>query len=285
MLSLQQLQFHYHKKRPLFTGLNLEITQGGIYGLLGRNGAGKTTLLKLIAGLRFPKEGSCRFLEEDSGKRLPSVLQEMFFLPEEFYAPAMSANVFAKRYAGFYPRFDHELFQHNLKEFGLDPDVKLTSQSYGQKKKALLSFAMATNCKLLLLDEPTNGLDIPSKSKFRKLLASSFNEEQVYLISTHQVRDLGNMLDPVIILDAGKIIFHQNMMNIAGKLHFEVVSNIQEDEDIIHSERVPGGYMVVSPNLNGFESEPEMEILFNTVIANPEKVQSIFQTPETHEAN
>lgn len=279
MIHLHQLHFGYgRKKKPLFEGLDLELSAGNIYGLLGRNGAGKTSLLKIMSGLLFPKSGTCTIMEHTPAHRTPRFLQELFFVPEEFFLPALSANTYAKRYASFYPRFDAERFQHYLHEFQLDPNTKMTGMSYGQKKKVLLSFALATNCRLLIFDEPTNGLDIPSKSQFRKLIAGSIDEDQTYLISTHQVRDLGNLLDPIIILDRGTILFQESLEHIGKRLTFEPVLQAREPEGVLHAERVPGGYMTVSENRHGIESEVDLEVLFNAIILHPEQIKGLFAT-------
>ena len=77
--------------------------------------------------------------------------------------------------------------------------------------KFIIAFALSSNCKLLLLDEPTNGLDIPSKAQFKKVLAGAISDEQTVIISTHQVRDIENLIDRVVVIDNGKEIFNQNI--------------------------------------------------------------------------
>ncbi len=213
MLNIEKLLFDYEGSDPLFAGLSLDVEAGKIYGLLGKNGVGKTTLLKLMTGLLFPHSGSCKMLNTDTRLRLPEILQEIYFIAEEFYVPNVTAEEYIKYYAPFYPNFDPEIFAHAAGEFELLPKKKLTKLSYGQKKKFLVAFGLAANCKLLLLDEPTNGLDIPSKSQFRKLLASSLTEDKTIVIATHQVRDLEQLIDTVVILEDGQIIYNQELFD------------------------------------------------------------------------
>jgi len=215
MINITNLTFAYPKKRELFSGIDLKIPAGRICGLLGKNGVGKTTLLRLMAGLLFPKSGHCSVENYNPEKRMPSFLQEIYFLPEEFYLPDLTIAQYLKSYAPFYPRFQYDTFLAYLKEFDLLLSEKLNELSHGQKKKALLSFALATDCKLLLLDEPSNGLDIPSKVQFRKLLAGALTEERIIILSTHQVRDLENLIDTVVILDNGRIIFQKTLEDFA----------------------------------------------------------------------
>lgn len=283
MLQINDLEFRYRRqKQPLFSDLNLTLESGNIYGLLGRNGAGKTSLLKILTGLLFPNEGTVSVLNQAPADRHPTLLQEIFFVPEEYHLPAISIEAFQKRMAPFYPKFSEADFVKYLDTFQLRPSARLTELSMGQKKKAILAFAMATNCRVLIFDEPTNGLDIPSKSQFRKLIAGSIEEDQIYLISTHQVRDLGNLMDPIVILDGGKILFHQSQETISEKLSFELMQQAREPEGVLHAERVPGGFMTLSPNHDGVDSVVDIEVLFNAIIQSPEHLQSIFTSSPQH---
>ncbi len=218
MLNIEKLLFGYKGTEPLFAGLSLDIEAGRIYGLLGKNGVGKTTLLKLMVGLLFPHSGSCKMLNTDTKLRIPEILREIYFIAEEFYVPNVTAEEYIKYYAPFYPNFDPKVFAYAADEFEILPNKKLTKLSYGQKKKFLVAFGLATNCKLLLLDEPTNGLDIPSKSQFRKLLASSLTEDKTIVIATHQVRDLEQLIDTVVILEDGQIIYNKELYDSAMNL-------------------------------------------------------------------
>ncbi|MEL7534475.1 MAG: ABC transporter ATP-binding protein [Bacteroidota bacterium] len=277
MIHIKDLQFAYRsQKKTLFADLDLDLKSGNIYGLLGRNGAGKTSLLKIMSGLLFAQSGQIKIMDYEPAYRQPAFLQELFFVPEEFVLPASSIANFQKQNAPFYPKFSEADFVKYLDTFQLEPSAKINTLSLGQKKKTLLSFAMATNCRFLIFDEPTNGLDIPSKSQFRKLLAGSIDDDQIYLISTHQVRDLSNLMDPIIILEQGKILFHQSQQAIAQRLSFELFQQAKEPEGVLHAERVPGGYLAMSENQYGEETIVDIELLFNAVIQAPEHIPALF---------
>lgn len=276
MIEFQNVNFYYKKRTPLFRELDLEIPAGNIYGLLGKNGAGKTSLLKLIGGLLFPKSGNIKAMGFTPAERFPAYLSDIFFMPEDLYIPAMKISTFAKIYAPFYPKFSNNEFERYLQDFEISLDQKLNGISQGQKKKAILSFGLATNSRLLILDEPTNGLDIPSKSLFRKVLAGAISDEQTCIISTHQVRDMGSLMDPIIILDGGKIIFNDSVEAIAQKLHFEVSYSRGEPRDVLYAERVLGGYMVIKENKYDEETEVDIEVFFNAMMANRAVIQPLF---------
>lgn len=266
MIDVQGLNFAYGKT-TLFQGLNLELKPGNIYGLLGKNGAGKTTLLRLVSGLLFADGGSISFFGRDPSKRKHSILSDIFFLAEDFHVPPISGNDYLCLYADFYPRFDREHFHSCLQEFSIPSDKKLTKLSFGQRKKFLLSFGLACGCRLLLLDEPTNGLDIPSKSIFRKLVASSWGEERIIVISTHQVRDMENLIDPIVIVDSGSIILNQSLDRIAEKVKMRFVRELPREETPLYTGQSMGGYLIVEENRGGEESSLDIEVLFNAVMA------------------
>lgn len=274
MINVKNLTFGYRRNSILFNQLNLQLSMGNIYGLLGKNGAGKTTLLKLITGLLYPSAGECLLFDVPAQDRLPHILADLYLIPEEFQLPAIRMNEFVKLHAPFYPKFDRELLQKYLDEFQVNSNVKLTSLSYGQKKKFLIAFGLATRTHLLILDEPTNGLDIPSKSQFRKIIASSMDEERCILISTHQVRDLASLIDNIIILESGKVIFHESTFDISNKLAFTQTKSL-EHLDVIYSEDVFGGKAVICKK-NGEETEIDLELLFNGVISNAQKINHEF---------
>ena len=284
MITINNLNFHYKKNKPLFSDLELSIAPGNICGLLGKNGAGKTTLLKLMSGLLYPKSGTLTVNGHNPEDRYPSFLSDLYIVPEEFFAPNMKIASFQKIYGAFYPKFSGSQFDQYLQEFELEKNNKINRLSYGQKKKVLLSFGMATNSSLMILDEPTNGLDIPSKSIFRKLLASSITDDKCFIISTHQVRDMINLIDPVIILENGKIIFNASIEEITNKLHFGMHFQESAASDALYAERTPGGYLAVTPNVTGEETEVDMEVLFNAVVSNKEKMQQLFKKEVHHDA-
>ncbi len=274
MVNIENLTFGYTRKQVLFNELNLSLYPGSIYGLLGKNGAGKTTLLRIIAGLSFPRSGSCLVMDQPSSKRIPDILENIYFIPEEYQLPPIAIGLYISLNAPFYKRFDREKLNWLLEEFQLNMKNKLHQLSYGQKKKFLLAFGLATNAKLMLMDEPTNGLDIPSKSQFRRVIAASMTEEQVLVISTHQVRDLENLIDPVIIIDQGKIIFNQSLENINSKLSFEM---IKEGARSLYSEEVFGGYSGILPNTAGKSTRLDLELLFNGVTTKQKEINEVFQ--------
>ena len=281
MITINNLSFKYGKKEIL-SDISMTLEAGKIYGLLGENGVGKTTLLKLVCGLQKPFSGNCTVHGENPFSRTPSFLSRLYYLPEdlEYIQLDMSAAQFAKLNAPFYPKFDYDKFQTILNEFSVDADKKLNKLSHGQTKKAAIAFALATNVDLLLMDEPSNGLDIPSKTLFRQVMAEYCLDTTCTVISTHQVRDLENLIDPIIILDNRAVLLNESLERISEKLYFGLHSSVPADA--LYSEPTLGGYLCVSENPGTGESRVNLEALFNTTMRNKEKIQKLFALNNEH---
>jgi len=263
MIDIKNLNFSYRKQHPLFERFSLEVQPGSIVGLLGKNGAGKTTLLNIIAGLLAAQKGEVRVNNFIPSQRKPAFIADVSVIPEEFSLPHIKIRQFVSASAPMYPNFDLEKLRTILSEFELDENASLNKLSHGQRKKFLIAFALASNCKLLLFDEPTNGLDIPSKSQFRKILVSSVSDEQIVLISTHQVKDINTIIDRIVIIDNGKTIFADEIENISRSFAFQTVADLQSAHDVLYSEKSFDGYHVISSNKDGDETDVDLELFFN----------------------
>ena len=262
MITIKDLGFAYGEKVVL-KNISMTLEEGRIYGLLGENGVGKTTLLTLLCGLKRPQAGS---IDTDGLKpfdRQPSLLSDQYYLSDEVPAMNMKAEEYAKNYGKFWENFDLGKFHEVMAVFENDPQQKMTHMSFGQLKKTYISFALACNTKHLYMDEPTNGLDIPSKSQFRKAVTKYTREDSIILISTHQVRDLENIIDPIIILDRQDVLLNATLEEISQKLYFDYSS--EKIEDALYCEMIPGGNIQVCLNQSGEDSKVNIEALFNTV--------------------
>ena len=274
MITIKNLDFSY-KNAAVFKNISLNFKRGNVYGLLGENGVGKTTLLKLICGLQHPTAGTCTIDEFVPSERNPYFLQNIFFLPEEVITDDTTPEKFVKKLGVFYPRYDHEYFLNLMNELEVDATKKFDTLSYGQKKKALLACALSLRTDYLLLDEPTNGLDIPSKALFRKVILQHCTDETTVIISTHQVKDVENLIDPIVILDHDEVLLNATFEEISSKLYFEY--GAEKSDDALYSEMMPGGYINVLPNNFEMESKVNVEALFNAVRNNKKKIKEIFE--------
>ena len=274
MIEIKDLAFSYGQFQVL-TQINLDLKEGCIYGLLGENGVGKTTLLTLLAGLKKPTNGSINVDGMDPFDRKPSFLSNIYYLSDEVPAMRMTATVFAQNYGQFWEKFSMDKFNEIMKIFDTNPDMRMDQMSYGQLKKAFISFALATSTRYLFMDEPTNGLDIPSKAQFRKAITKYTSDDSTLLISTHQARDLEAIIDPIIILDRRDVLLNATVEEISQKLYFDYSSDVQSDA--LYSEMIPGGCIQVVENKDGLESKVNIEALFNTTLNNKERIKNMFK--------
>ena len=274
MIEIRNLDFSY-KKTPVFSGINLSFPQGAIYGLLGENGVGKTTLLKIICGLQRPVQGTCTVDGLTSHDRLPEMLQRIVFLPDEVTLPDNSTpQKYVDELAPFYPNFAQGTFLHLMQELEVEPTRKFKEMSFGQQKKSLIAASLSLGTDYVLLDEPTNGLDIPSKAQFRSILSKIADEGKTIIISTHQVKDVENLIDPIVILSHNAVLLDASVQRITEKLCFEYGG--EPREDALYSEMLPGGSLNVVPNTTGEESLINIEALFNAVLRNKNTIHELF---------
>lgn len=283
MVEVKALDFGYGSK-PLFEHTNLALESGRIYGLLGQNGAGKSTLLRLLSGLLFPRSGAIAVANHEPARREPSFLADLFVLPENLNIPAVTDREYVRSLSPFYPKFDRECLARYLGELHVPRGRELTSLSLGQQKKFLLSFGLACNVSLLLLDEPTNGLDIPSKGLFRRLVAEALSDHQIFMISTHQVRDVEALIDQIIILHEGAVLFNRDVADVASNLRISRDRRRPEEEadGLLYSEPTVGGYATVWREQSEEDGQLDLEVLFNAVIASPETYRAMFETTGTN---
>ena len=251
MIKVENLSFTYPKsKHMVLHDFSFSLEAGRVYGLLGRNGAGKSTLLYLITGLLTPKKGKIMYHDINVRSRLPMTLQDMFLVPEEFELPSISLKKYIDLNAPFYPNFSKEDMYKYLHCFEMD------------------------------MDEPTNGLDIPGKSQFRKFMASGMTDNKTIVISTHQIRDIDKMLDSVMIMDESRVLLNESTVHICEKLCFKE----SDDRSLIDKAlfAVPSlhGNSLLLLNEHNEDSDINIELLFNAILAQPQKIANLFHAQE-----
>ena len=221
MINIQNIKFGYDSHQAVLDDFSLDFGQGGVYGLLGKNGTGKSTLLYLMMGLLRPQKGSITIDGTSASLRTPEVLSEMFLVPEEYDLPPISLRRYVCAIKPFYPRFSEETLAQCLQNFDMTSDINLGRLSMGQKKKVYMSVAIASNTRHLLMDEPTNGLDILSKSQFRKAVIDSMTDERIVIVSTHQVHDVERLLDHVCIIDRNQVLLNEPLVEKEQAINLE----------------------------------------------------------------
>mgnify|MGYP004449702237 CR=1 FL=1 len=273
MIEVSNISFRYPGQgKKVFNGLNLRLEENAIYGLLGKNGMGKSTLLYLISGLLQTKEGKISVDGHDPRDRKPEMLREIYIVTEDFDLPAMTLSEYVKINAPFYPNFSQEVLDNCLREFDLEGNPRLNALSMGQKKKVYMSFALATGTRYLFMDEPTNGMDIPSKAQFRKVVAQGMTDGRTVVISTHQVHDVENLLDHVIIINNSEILLNSSVEDICRQYVFEYRAP-NDMADAIYAEPSLQGNAVMAPRGDKPETTLNLELLFDAMVLKAKNTQ------------
>lgn len=273
MIQIKDLAFSYGKQ-PVLQNINVTLEPGRIYGLLGENGVGKTTLLTLLCGLKKCKCGSIDIDGFNPFDRKPAMLENIIYLPDEVAPINAKASQFAKSSGVFRKDFDYGKFIEILGIFEVDPSKKMNTMSAGQLKKTWIAFALACSTPYIFMDEPTNGLDIPGKAQFRKAVTKYTREDSVIIISTHQVRDLENIIDPIIILDKCDVLLNASVEEISKILYFDYGTEL--NPAALYTEQLPGSFVQVYQNTEGLDSKVNIEALFNAVHKNKTSIKALF---------
>lgn len=193
--------------RSVLKDIEFELSESEIVGLVGRNGSGKTTLLRVLAGQYLPDTGDIT-IDQKSVFQHPIVKQEIFFIDEkENFLRTYSLQKIAKFYQIAYPKFNQLLFSDLVKkhEFSLKQNYRQLSK--GQQALFQIILAVSSNARYLLLDEPFDGLDVIVKKEVIGLLMEHLSEHsRTALISSHNLTELENLVDRVLLLKNQSII-------------------------------------------------------------------------------
>ena len=279
----------------LFKDVNLLFTAGNCYGVIGANGAGKSTFLKILCGALEPTTGTVTVQE---GLRM-SVLKQDHYAYDEYTVQdtVIMGNPrlyeVMKQKDALYAKEDFTEEDGNLAselegEFaelggweaesdasklvqglGLDESImyaQMSSLAGNEKVKVLLAQALFGNPDIILMDEPTNGLDIPSKSQFRKVVANNMSDDRTMIISTHQVHDVESLLDHIMILDHSELLLNESVADIRSKYSFEFRSMGEPANDVIYAEpSLQGNAVITRRREDEDETQLNLELLFNAV--------------------
>ncbi|TDK66461.1 ATP-binding cassette domain-containing protein [Sapientia aquatica] len=271
MIHISELAFNYASK-PVYADFSLKLTQPGVVGLFGRNGSGKSTLLKILSGLLFPDHGKVEVLHYEPKRRLPAFLEQVYFVPEEFHLPDIKIAALQKHHAPFYPKFSHPDFVRYSEIFEIPQDKGFATMSLGQKKKAVIAFALATHTPLLLMDEPTNGLDIMGRAQFKQIMSGPEHADRLVLISTHQAHDLENLMNHVLFVDGGKIALSASMPQLQSALHLGITDDFSQTEGCIYHEALGNQWAYVAANHHNHAGKINLELLYKALSINKQGV-------------
>jgi len=191
--------------------VSFTVPRGYIMGLIGPNGAGKTTVIKLIMNLIRREAGHIQVYGLETTEHEAEAKSRIGYVSDEpHYYDDVKLRDTASAYAGFYKRWDRELFESLAREFELPLSKTFKRLSQGMRIKFSLAMAFAHHPDLLVMDEPTTGLDPVFRERLLDRLSEFISDgERSVLFSTHITADLEEKADFVTFINRGKVMFSQ----------------------------------------------------------------------------
>jgi len=192
--------------------VSFTLPEGCITGFIGTNGAGKTTTIKSILGLITKDSGRIRIFGKDMDKNEREVKNRIGIVFDEgyFYEDLTMAEM-KSILAPAYSNWDNACFKKYIERFQLNLNQKISTLSKGMRLKYAIALALSHHADLLIMDEPTSGLDPLIRSEIMEILLEFMEQEgKSVFFSTHITSDLDKTADMLILINNGKIIFHED---------------------------------------------------------------------------
>ncbi|HHC80407.1 MAG TPA: ABC transporter ATP-binding protein [Flavobacteriia bacterium] len=206
MIEINNLHKNFGKLTVL-DGLDVSISKGGIFAILGPNGSGKTTLIKSLLGMVIPSKGDIS-IEGKSVLKKWKYRNNINYLPQIANFPAnLTVIELIKMVKNLRPKEAHE--NELIALFGLEAFLtkKLGNLSGGTKQKVNLVLTFMFDSELIILDEPTTGLDPIALIHLKELIRQEKEKGKTILITTHIMSFVDEMADEIVFLLDGKIYF------------------------------------------------------------------------------
>ncbi len=219
ILQCERLTKDYGNVMAL-SDFNLTLESGRIVGLLGPNGSGKTTLIKIANGLIQPTCGKILLDGQEPGMVTKSFVS---YLPDANYLPGwMNVDALLGLFEDFYTDFDIKKAREMLAQLNLRGEDRLKSLSKGNKEKVQLILAMSRKAKIYFLDEPIGGVDPAARDYILNTIIRNYSEDALVVMSTHLIADIERVLDEVVFINRGNLVFHRGVDEIRETEHKSV---------------------------------------------------------------
>lgn len=221
---MEQLSINHITKRfgrqTVLDDISFTLAPAKIYGLLGRNGAGKSTLLNIITNRIFPTAGTVKLGDQDANDN-DDVLGRVFLMSETNLYPKRTSILRMFDLANeAYGQFNYQTAARQLKEFGLDEKQHLSNLSTGQQTIAKFVLALNVDADYILMDEPVLGLDAAHRDLFyQELLKSYQTKPRTFVLSTHLIEEVQQLVEHVIIIDQAKVVADDDVQNLLERAH------------------------------------------------------------------
>lgn len=217
VVVVRGLEVRFGRRRVL-ERLEFELARGSVTALVGSNGVGKSTLLRVLVGALAPDAGSTRVLGLDPAREGARVRARVGYVPERFeVSERTTAREWLEFVARFYPTWSRSEQQRLCELMALDLTPRVAELSKGARAKLGLVAALAHEPELLLLDEPFSGLDVASRRAVASAVLGHLRDAgRTVLLVSHSATDLERVADRVALLEAGRIVRHDDLEAFAA---------------------------------------------------------------------
>ena len=216
------------KRCNALDGVDLQITPGTVFALLGENGAGKTTLIRILTGFQKPTSGSCRVFGLDPLTQTQAVRRKIGYVSD---SPALYDWMTVAEIGGFTGSFYDPQFlvryQELIERYEVAMHQKIRHLSKGQRAKVALSLSMAHDPDFVVMDEPTSGLDPKVRKSFLESMIDRAATGQTVFLSSHQIAEVERVADTIAILHRGQIRLIGSLSEIRESI-FQVIIDLED---------------------------------------------------------
>lgn len=227
-------------------GLSIHVQESSVYGLVGPNGAGKTTLIKHLTGV-YRQDSGTVLINGEPVYENENIKSKMIYIPDDLYFFSQySIKETARLYASIYPQWNWQRYEVLKKVFPLDEKKRLSRLSKGMQRQAAFWLGISTMPEIMILDEPVDGLDPVMRKKVWNLMLQDVADRGItVLVSSHNLRELEDVVDHVGILHNGKMVFERELdafksdiQKIQVAYAGEIPGTIFNFKGLLHREQV-----------------------------------------------
>ncbi|GBG04231.1 energy-coupling factor transporter ATPase [Lactobacillus rodentium] len=266
-ITLKNVNYTYNSNTPLahiaLTDVNLTIKDNKVTALIGHTGSGKSTLLQLFDGLLKPTTGEVRvnnyvLTSQTKNKGLKSLRKEVgivFQSPEnQLFAETVLKDVmFGPQNFGYSDEEAESAAKKWLKKVGISEELFNRSPfdlSGGQMRRVAIAGVLAYEPKILCLDEPAAGLDPSGKEEILSIFRDYQQQGHGVILVSHDMNDVANFADEVVVMDKGKVAKQDNIHNIFSDPSWLQKHHLNEPESISFSLKLRQRGLNISPAIN-----------------------------------
>lgn len=227
-----------YKDKLALDSVSLSIEKDTIYGLLGRNGAGKTTLMSILTAQNFATSGEARVFGEHPYENAKVLSRVCFVRESQKYPDDATATHAFKAARLFFRNWDQQFAERLIEDFQLPMKTTIKKLSRGQLSAVGVIIGLASRAELTFFDEPYLGLDAVARQIFYDRLIEDYAAHpRTIILSSHLIDEVASLIEKVIVIDAGRILLHEDTDAVRGRAS-TVVGDAEKVEAFVAGREV-----------------------------------------------